>query len=210
MARRVANRRTTRPGGRLRRPVTILVTVAAKPPPTIAVAGGLTLQREAQADSERVARAVRDNLEHLHPWMPWATAEAAEPASQRARLIQAEQAWEQDSTYSFLLLRPPSRVVLGVFGLHRRIGRGGLEIGYWLDRRQQRRGYATEAARALTNVALGLEEVSRVEIRCDEANLRSEAIPRRLGYVLERIETDLVTAPAEVGRSMIWVTTSPV
>ena len=44
-----------------------------------------------------------------------------------------------------------------------------------------------------------------MEIHCDEANVRSAAVPRRLGYRLDRIEDDDVTAPGEIGRSMIWV-----
>jgi RimJ/RimL family protein N-acetyltransferase len=45
----------------------------------------------------------------------------------------------------------------------------------------------------------------RVEIHCDEANVRSAAVPRRLGYRLDRIEDDRVSAPGDLGRSMIWV-----
>ena len=44
-----------------------------------------------------------------------------------------------------------------------------------------------------------------MEIHCDEANVRSAAVPRRLGYRLDRIEDDEVTAPAETGRSMVWI-----
>jgi len=39
--------------------------------------------------------------------------------------------------------------------------------------------------------------------------LASAAVPRRLGYRLERIEPDEVLAPAETGRSMIWVKERP-
>jgi len=47
--------------------------------------------------------------------------------------------------------------------------------------------------------------VDRVEIPCDEANVRSQAVPRRLGYRLDRIEADDIKAPAEFGRSMVWI-----
>ena len=43
-----------------------------------------------------------------------------------------------------------------------------------------------------------------VEIHCDEANVASQAIPRRLGYRLEAIEDRAITAPGEVGRHMVW------
>jgi RimJ/RimL family protein N-acetyltransferase len=63
----------------------------------------------------------------------------------------------------------------------------------------------TAAARALTAAALAVEGISRVEIHCDEANVRSAAVARRLGYRLDRIVPDHVSAPADLGRSMIWV-----
>ena len=44
-----------------------------------------------------------------------------------------------------------------------------------------------------------------MEIHCDEANVRSAAVPRRLGYRLDRIEPDAITSPGELGRMMIWV-----
>ena len=35
--------------------------------------------------------------------------------------------------------------------------------------------------------------------------MRSAAVARRLGYRLDRIEVDRVSAPGDLGRSMIWV-----
>ena len=54
-----------------------------------------------------------------------------------------------------------------------------------------------------------VDGVSRVEIHCDEANVRSAAVARRLGYRLDRIEPDVVSAPGDLGRSMIWVSPPP-
>jgi hypothetical protein len=54
-------------------------------------------------------------------------------------------------------------------------------------------------------VALGLRDVDQVEIHCDAANLRSQLVPRRLGYRLDRIEVKEIKAPAASGRSMIWI-----
>jgi RimJ/RimL family protein N-acetyltransferase len=174
-------------------------------PPVRIDIDGLVLRRERRGDEVVVAQAVAANLEHLRPWMPWAVPEAATVQAQRERVINVEQWWDEGSLYNFLLLDEPEQSLLGVFGLHRRIGPGGLELGYWLDRRATGHGYATAAAQALTDAALRLDDVSRVEIHCDEANERSQRVPNRLGYRLDRIEADTIEAPAEVGRSMIWV-----
>src|SRR5262249_34501416 len=75
--------------------------------------------------------------------------------------------------------------------------------GYWIASGKTRRGYATAAARALTPVALELSGAGRVEIHCDEANTASAAIPRRLGYRLDRIEAHEREGPGEGGRRRI-------
>lgn len=51
-----------------------------------------------------------------------------------------------------------------------------------------------------SKAALALSAVRRVEIHCDEASTRSAAVPRRLGYRLDRVEDDEVTAPGQIGR----------
>ncbi len=137
--------------------------------------------------------------------MPWAVPEFSTVQAQRERLTKVEQWWEDGTDYSFLLLDAAEQSLFGIFGMHRRIGPGAIEVGYWLDRNAIGKGYATQVARALTAAALALCDTSRVEIHCDEANERSRRIPERLGYRLDRIETDEIKAPAEVGRSMIWV-----
>ena len=47
------------------------------------------------------------------------------------------------------------------------------------------RGYVTEAVAALTRVGFEVERLERIEIHCEPGNVRSAAIPRRLGYELE-------------------------
>jgi RimJ/RimL family protein N-acetyltransferase len=85
------------------------------------------------------------------------------------------------------------------------VGDDGLEIGYWVDRNHTRRGYATAAARALTDVALGISGIERVEIHCDRGNVASQAVPRRLGYRLDRVDPVAKDAPGEIGQQMVWV-----
>jgi RimJ/RimL family protein N-acetyltransferase len=92
-----------------------------------------------------------------------------------------------------------------MIGLHRRIGPRAIEIGYWTHVAHAGRGYMTAAAKAITDVAEALDNVDRVEIHTDEANVRSAAIPPKLGYRLDRVDTRRPEAPAESGRLQIWV-----
>ena len=152
-----------------------------------------------------IAAAVADSLAHLAPWMPWATREAATPQGQRERLQAMSTAWDEGRAFTYIIVPPDESAVFGGIGLHRRGGSGSLEIGYWLHPRHVGKGYATAAVQAVVQAALALPGTTRVEIHCDIANERSQAIPRRLGFRLDRVESDEVEAPAEAGQSMVWV-----
>ncbi len=173
-------------------------------PPETIDAGPIVLRRAIVTDAEPLARAVGESLDHLRPWMPWATPAAATVAAQTARLAGG---WGPDD-YTYLMVAGDAGIV-GACGLHRRVGPDGLEIGYWVHAGHTRRGYATAAAAALTTTALALPGIERVEIHCDEANAASAAVPRRLGYTLERMEERPIESPAQTGRFMVWVTRQP-
>ncbi len=65
----------------------------------------------------------------------------------------------------------------------------------------------TAAARALATAAFDLDGISRVEIRCDVANDRSAAVPRRLGFIHVGNEEHEPVASSETGRQQIWACT---
>ena len=179
-------------------------------PPERVDGGVLVLRRVQIEDATGIAQAVAVSLDHLRPWMPWATPEAASPRSQMTRVAEADELWETGTDFIYSLLPvtddPAGReLVAGQVGLHRRAGDGAIEIGYWVAATHVRRGLGTAAARAMTPVALALPGVTRVEIHCDEANAASAAIPRKLGYRLDRISPHEPEAPGERGRRMIWV-----
>jgi RimJ/RimL family protein N-acetyltransferase len=176
---------------------------AAHPPEQVS-AGPLLLRRMRESDAGPVADAVGASLHHLRPWMAWATPEAADHRVQMARISEVNELWETGSDYVYTILLGDGTVA-GTIGMHRRVGDGGIEIGYWIALEHIRHGYATAAAGALTPVALALPGVSRVEIHCDEANTASAGVPRKLGYRLDRVDDHEPEAPGEQGRRMIWV-----
>lgn len=109
----------------------------------------------------------------------------------------------------FAILDPEEAEVLGGAGLYRRVGPGGIEIGYWVRSDLAGRGIATEATIALTDAGFALEGIDRIEIHCDPRNGASVAIPRKLGYV--HIETRPMLDPPggdPVASTMVWVLTA--
>ena len=94
---------------------------------------------------------------------------------------------------------------VGGTGLHPRVGKGGLEIGYWIHVDHVRRGYATEVAGALTRVAFEVGRMRWVEIRCASRNLASAGVPPKLGFVHEATLADRITASSgEVDDSLLF------
>ncbi len=179
---------------------------AGRPPELLPLGNGAHLRRRRLADAAGLNAAVLANLDHLRPWMPWAQQAPTLPESEQLS-VRGEAAWDEGSDFLYLLgLDAEPALVIGGFGLHGRIGPGALEIGYWVHREHTGRGLATAAARALTSAALALPGITRAEIHCDESNAASAAVPRKLGYTLDRIVQEAPTAPAETGRKMIWLT----
>jgi RimJ/RimL family protein N-acetyltransferase len=189
-------------------------------PPEQVAAGPLVLRRVHADDAGAIAVAVGASLEHLRPWMPWATPEAADLRSQLVRVAEADELWESGTGFIYVMVagesgppgpdapgmvKDPDGEFVGTIGLHRRPGDDTVEIGYWTVAAKTRRGYATMAAQALTQVAVALPGTRRVEIHCDEANTASAGVPRKLGYRLDRVEKHELEAPGERGRRMIWV-----
>jgi len=167
------------------------------------------VRRVRASDAGAIAAAVGASLDHLQPWMPWATSAAAERGNQLARVAEADQRWESGLSYTYSVLTAENGTLVGEVALHRRTGDSTVELGYWIAAGQAGRGYGTAASAALTSVALSLAGVNRVEIHCDAANAGSAAVARRLGYRLDRIEERRPEAPGESGRLMIWVRDKP-
>jgi ribosomal-protein-serine acetyltransferase len=164
--------------------------------------GGLLLRRWQVSDAEALHEAVVENADHLKPWMAWMADEPQAMEQRRAMIARWEKDWIDGGD-----------VLLGVFvdgrvagscGLHRRQGPGVLEIGYWIHQSFVRRGLATTVAVLLTDAALTVPDITRVEIHHDKANTASAGVPRGLGYRLIGEHRDGPAAPSEMGIECVW------
>jgi RimJ/RimL family protein N-acetyltransferase len=177
----------------------------ARPPELIPLPAGLVLRRRSLVPDQAFNDALTADLDHLRVWLAWAqeAPTLAETAMHRAA---QDESWEAGQAYGYLVTPAEGAPrVLGGCAMFGGDGPGVLEIGYWLRSEQVGRGIAAQAAAALSAIGLGLPGTKRMEIHCDQANVRSSAVPRRLGYRLDRIEPDEPVTAAEVGRSMVWV-----
>ena len=153
-------------------------------------------------DAPALGRAIAESVEHLRPWMAWAAEEPITDAERRARIW----AWERsaatggDETFGVLL----GDDVVGGTGLHHRVGRGGLEIGYWVHVAHTGRGIATAVAGELVRRAFARPSVTHVEIHHDIANVASGRGPARRGFARGGEHRRPPVAPAETGTERVW------
>jgi RimJ/RimL family protein N-acetyltransferase len=156
-------------------------------------------------DAALLKHAIDGSLDHLRAWMPWAMAEPSPLPVLEARLAKFRNDFLSGTEWLYGIFDPAEHQVLGGAGLHRRQGPGVLEIGYWVRADVTGQGYATEAAAALTRTGFRDSTVERMEIRCDPRNLRSAAVPRRLGYRHARtLERDANTPDGQPRDTMVW------
>lgn len=174
---------------------------AATRPPEVIDLGDVALVRSSEVSPAAVYAAVDASRAHLEPWMAWAAGYTL--ARAREFVLLAEQGWEDDLAYDFCLVEP-SGAVAGTIGMHRRIGEGGLEIGYWVRAEREGRGLVTRACKALVDAAFALPDIDRVEIRHDAANSRSAAVPGRLGFTELGRDRREPEAPACLGVEVAW------
>jgi ribosomal-protein-serine acetyltransferase len=147
-------------------------------PPSLS---GLELRHWREDDAAALNRAVGESVEHLRPWMPWARDEAMSRAARVAWIVRAERERRAggDVLYGVFL----DGEVVGTGGLHRRIGRRALEIGYWVHVDYTRRGIATEVVRRLCAIAWSRPSVDHVEIHHDVENVASGGVAAAAGFV---------------------------
>ena len=156
-------------------------------------------------DAEMMHAAITGSIEHLRPWVPFARDNPREMGwmISTIRRFRGQFDLGQDAVYA--IFNKTETEQIGGTGLHNRLGKDAREIGYWINVRHINQGYATEAVRALIHVGFEIEGLSRLEIRCDPANLPSRKIPLGLGFrheqTLKHNFTDLHGKPVD---TMVW------
>ncbi|MEW9702503.1 GNAT family N-acetyltransferase [Paenibacillus sp. SI8] len=147
----------------------------------------LLIRAPLYGDGTVVNGAIRESLDELRPWMPWArsvpTLEESEINVRKGRLSFLER-----SDLRLHLYHKESGEFIGSSGLHRMNWQSRkFEIGYWVRTSWGGQGFMTEAVSGITDFARRELQANRLEIRCDAANKRSAKVAERLGFTLEGI-----------------------
>lgn len=146
------------------------------------LAGGAIVRRLTMDDLPEVWAAADASRERLEPWMPWIDG---------ARTIDDQRRWlesvvDDDGTLDGCGIFVDGRYVGGI-GLSWDPLHGKGEIGYWIAASHEGRGLVTSAVRAMLEVGFRDLGLHRIVIIAGVDNMRSRAIPERLGFVREGI-----------------------
>ncbi len=156
------------------------------------------------SDASLLADSVRESVEHLKPWMPWAHSEPEPLEEKEKRVVYFRGKFDLGQDYIYGIFNREETRLLGGTGLHTRLGDKEFEIGYWIHKDFVNQGLVTESTSALIKVAFEIVRIHRIEIHCDPANLASASVPRKLGFTHEgtlRAKTPFLDRWSD---SMIW------
>jgi ribosomal-protein-serine acetyltransferase len=126
---------------------------------------------------------VRENLEHLSRWVPWAVDDYSDETSLE---------WINMVLREFAENGPFGAVIVcdgkfaGTIGFHHLDKQNkSTELGYWLAKEFEGRGIITRCCRAVLDYLFNTMQLNRVQINCNVENVKSRAIPERLGFTFE-------------------------
>lgn len=149
--------------------------------------------------------AIAESIPDLKVWLKWAqkTPSLDECAE---NINNAIEAFHNQKDLQFYIFTKESHILIGCAGLHRiDWSVPKVEIGYWVRTSYQGQGYATEVSQLLTELAFDKLEVNRVEIRCDDNNIRSKSVANKLGFILEGVlRNDTLTPDGKLRNTAVF------
>jgi ribosomal-protein-serine acetyltransferase len=138
-----------------------------------------------ESDAEQIFAAVTTNYEHLRPFLLWIVpGYSVEGAREFIKQTQKDSADKKLQGYGIFY----NDKLIGSIGFNKFDWDAKVtEIGYWLAKDFEGQGIITKSCKVLINYAFDELGMNRIEIRCADKNVRSRAIPERLGFKLEGV-----------------------
>jgi ribosomal-protein-serine acetyltransferase len=171
----------------------------------------IVLRPYGPADAPALFKLVNASRKHLFPWLPWADSDHRTLDDTRAFVARATAWWTLRTSLIVGIFDRKSGKLLGGSGLHAHKGASidwdipALMIGYWLGKPHEGKGYVAEAVGLLTRVAFDRFHVKRLEIKCDERNVRSARVMERAGFVREGVlRNDFRTHRGEIRSTLVY------
>jgi ribosomal-protein-serine acetyltransferase len=149
--------------------------------PPFDLGGGALLRQYRMEDLDAIWSAVEQDRDRLGTWMPWIETTPTKD-DERRWLEQVVSSGSLDGCGIWV-----EGEFAGGIGLMLDAFGHAAEIGYWIRSSFEGRGLVTRACEALIDHAFDGVGVHRVVIRAGVENVRSRAIPERLGFTFEGV-----------------------
>jgi len=157
-------------------------------------------------DAEELIQILKPNIDHMLPWIPWAKEEPESLENKQHRIQKWQNNHRLDIDYYTYGIFTQEKKMIGTVYVFSREKNSYLEIGYWIDKNETGKGYATECTYAITKLIFKHINIEKTEIHCDITNTASAKIPYKLGFTNEYNKRKLEKDENEVRRiQMVWV-----
>ncbi|XZF74225.1 GNAT family N-acetyltransferase [Bacillus sp. AL-1R] len=148
----------------------------------------LILRAPLQAGEGKVVQqAIKDSISELKQWLSlFQSIPSVEETESLLRNAHID--FLKRESFRYLIYLKDTNDFIGTASLHEinwKIPKG--EIGYWINTQYSGNGYMTEVVSELTNLGFSLLKFRRIGIRCEFNNIKSRAIPEKLGFELEGV-----------------------
>ena len=145
----------------------------------------IRLEETAPQHAVGLLEAVNANREHLARFLPWVGAMQT-TADFDGYITQCRQRAEQGTEISFVIYRDD--VIAGRIGLHyiNAANKTGA-IGYWLTQAAAGHGIMLNSCRKVIEFGFTVLQLHRIEIKAAVHNVKSQAVPEKLGFTREGI-----------------------
>jgi ribosomal-protein-serine acetyltransferase len=138
-------------------------------------------------DGQAANEAIKESINELKSWLPFAQ-EVPAVEETEMNMREAYVKFLRRENFRFLIFHKETKEFIGSSGIQSiNWDISKCEIGYWINTKFSGKGYMTEAIKELTNFGLNQLQFKRIEIKCESTNLKSRAIPEKLGFELEGI-----------------------
>lgn len=145
----------------------------------------ITLKLSHPSHAEKLFKAVKKNKKHLSLFLSWfKIMNSHEDFEKYLTQCTNEQNEGKEKTFNIF----KNNIIIGRIGLHQidKTNRNA-HIGYWIDKNEQGKGIITKATQLLIDYAFQKLALHRIEILTSTKNIRSSAIPVRLGFQKEGV-----------------------
>jgi ribosomal-protein-serine acetyltransferase len=134
-------------------------------------------------DAEEIFEVLDQNREYLREWLPWVDDMENHEDYLPVIKMWLEQFANNDGFQAGIYYQNHFVGMIGFHGVDRRNHK--TTIGYWLAEGYQGKGIMTKAVEKIVGHAFQSWKLNRAEIHCGAGNVKSRAIPERLGFTNE-------------------------